>query len=227
MDRGDFYDAIRPHMPGGVLTAQAVQWMAAVLDGLEARDVPRFFASYILATSHHESDHWKTMEEYASGTAYEGRKDLGNTKRGDGRRFKGRGLVQITGRRNYTDWSERLGIDLVGNPALASELAVAVPVLIDGSLLGTFTGKKLADYKTWRNMRRVINGTDRAAHIAKIAGWYDEALAKAGYGENPPVAEPAWPPSEPLPEPPTPPKRQNFLSAIVGLILELFGKDKS
>lgn len=75
------------------------------------------------------------MEEYASGAAYEGRKTLGNTEPGDGRRFKGRGFVQITGRRNYTDWAKRLGIDLVGNPALAARLDHVVTILIDGMML--------------------------------------------------------------------------------------------
>jgi putative chitinase len=48
-----------------------------------------------------ESDYLKAKEEYASGAAYEGRFDLGNTQRGDGRRFKGRGWIQLTGYYNY------------------------------------------------------------------------------------------------------------------------------
>lgn len=54
----------------------------------------------------HESVGLRYMEEIADGSAYEGRADLGNTQPGDGRRFKGRGPIQVTGRHNYTKLSE-------------------------------------------------------------------------------------------------------------------------
>lgn len=49
-----------------------------------------------------ETDGLQTVREYASGQAYENRADLGNTQPGDGRRFRGRGVIQLTGRSNYT-----------------------------------------------------------------------------------------------------------------------------
>jgi putative chitinase len=71
-----------------------------------------------LAQVGHESGGLYYTEELASGKAYEGRKDLGNTQAGDGIRYKGRGIIQITGRANYTALSQELGIDFVNNPTL-------------------------------------------------------------------------------------------------------------
>lgn len=73
----------------------------------------------------HESGGFQYLEELASGQAYEGRADLGNTQPGDGVRFKGRGYIQLTGRANYAAASKDLGLDLIAQPSLAAEPDVA------------------------------------------------------------------------------------------------------
>jgi len=67
-----------------------------------------------------ESGSLHYMEEIASGAAYEGRRDLGNTHPGDGRRFKGRGPIQITGRNNYAAASKGIGHDILNHPTDAA-----------------------------------------------------------------------------------------------------------
>lgn len=90
-------------------------------------DTPARQAAFI-AQIGHESGSLRYVQEIASGDAYEGRRDLGNTQPGDGRRYKGRGLIQITGRTNYAACSKALlGDDqaLIDEPERLCEPALA------------------------------------------------------------------------------------------------------
>ena len=188
-------------------------------------------AAYCLATAHHETGNFKYLREIWGPTAaqkrYEGRADLGNTQKGDGKRFMGRGLVHITGRRNYTDWSKRLGLDLLKNPELAEKPEIAVRILVEGMKLGTFTGKKLSDYITLRKSdfkgaRRIVNGTDKADLIAGYAREYDRLLLGIGYGVEPTI------PTKPetvvvvVEESPAQPKKNGLLAWVIDLIIAIF-----
>lgn len=103
---------------------------------------------------------------------------MGNDQAGDGPRFKGRGFVQLTGRRNYTDWKEKLGIDIVSHPEKVMEPEIAAKILVQGMRKGTFTTVKLNDYigNDFVNARKIINDLDRADQIAAIADEYLKVL---------------------------------------------------
>jgi len=139
--------------------------------------------AYILGTAKHESANFKTMTEYASGQAYEGRADLGNTQRGDGVKYKGAGYVQITGRNNYAKYSKILNKDLINNPALAKDKNTSAFITVHGILNGTFTGAKLGDYvndkkSDFINARRTVNGLDQSQLIANYAQDYLKKIKK-------------------------------------------------
>jgi len=76
---------------------------------------------HFIAQACHETMGLARLEEAATGDAYEGRKDLGNIQPGDGRRFKGRGLFQLTGRANYWSYSGTGHYDLVDHPEMAAD----------------------------------------------------------------------------------------------------------
>ena len=104
----------------------------------------------------HESGELRYFEELADGTAYEGRKDLGNTQPGDGARFKGRGPIQLTGRANYVAAGEALGVDLVSNPKRAAAPEVAFRV---AAWFWNSRGlSALADAGDFLSITRRING---------------------------------------------------------------------
>ncbi len=109
-----------------------------------------------LAQIGHESGQLRYTVELASGKAYENRKDLGNTSEGDGPRYKGRGLIQLTGKRNYSLASLALDADLLGNPDLLSQPAMATRV--SGWFWSNNNLNSLCDKDDFRKLTKRING---------------------------------------------------------------------
>lgn len=133
-------------------------------------DTPRRQAAF-LANIAHESGSLRYVEEIASGDAYEGRKDLGNTEPGDGRRFKGRGLPQITGRDNYRACGDALGLDLIANPEMLEQPLYAARSA--GWFWKTRNLGPIADEDKFGTVCRIWNGgynglDDRLIHWLRI-----------------------------------------------------------
>lgn len=185
-----FFNSYRQHF--GVLNQTQVDGLDRLLDALHAD--PNFLLqqkAYILATiSHETADTFQPITEYGGDKRAErlygfdtrvGHR-LGNIFPGDGALFKGRGYVQLTGRRNYKVMGERLNLDLVSNPSLALDPIVSYRITTVGMLEGIFTGKSLGDYTSPNGLvdyvraRRIINGVDKAKHIARLAKKFEQIL---------------------------------------------------
>jgi putative chitinase len=112
-------DGIRP----GVLARLADSWAPLLRAAMTKYEIatPRRMAHFVAQTAH-ESGRFHYVKELWGPTkaqaGYEGRRDLGNTVTGDGFRFRGRGLIQITGRANYREAADALGLPLLLQPEL-------------------------------------------------------------------------------------------------------------
>jgi len=117
---------------------------------------------------------------------------MGNTRPGDGHRYRGRGFTQLTGRDNYTAASEALGVDLVNNPDLAAdpEVASRIATWYWQSRDGLSEAAKQGDT---REVTRLINGG--ANGLADRQAATDEYLAAARAGEFAVAPSPSAPPS--------------------------------
>jgi hypothetical protein len=117
---------------------------------------PRTLVGALATTRVEVGRNFRPIREIASGQAYEGRRDLGNTQKGDGVKYKGRGFVQITGRANYERYGKMLGLDLINNPDLA-----LMPVNAARILALYFKDRKVnvaCDRADWVRVRRLVNG---------------------------------------------------------------------
>ena len=130
--------------------------------------------AHFIAQIAHETASFLYAEEIASGAAYEGRSDLGNTQPGDGRRFKGRGLIQLTGRANYAAYSMDTGIDYVAKPEL-----VATDPYVGVDVACWYWNKRnisrFADQDDVKAVTKAINGgynglDDRIQYLVRAKG---------------------------------------------------------
>lgn len=112
--------------------------------------------AHFLAQVAHESAGFKTTIEYASGKAYNGRKDLGNVQPNDGVRFKGRGLIQITGRSNYAAMGKALGQDFISDPTEMAHFPWAA--LTAAVYWKTHNINRYADRNDIKAVTKIING---------------------------------------------------------------------
>lgn len=120
---------------------------------------PKRVAAFI-AQIGHESGQFLYVREIWGPTAaqrrYEGREDLGNTVAGDGRKYCGRGLIQITGRANYAKCGKALGLDLIAHPEL---LELPQHAAMSAAWFWEVSGlNELADRDQFQTITRCING---------------------------------------------------------------------
>jgi len=113
---------------------------------------------------------------------YGGRKDLGNTEKGDGYRFRGRGFTQLTGRANYSQASNDLGLDLVNNPDLASspETAAKIATWFHKKNKGLVNASRNGDVT---KARKLVNGGTNG--LADVSGKYNQYLAQTSNNSLP------------------------------------------
>jgi predicted chitinase len=192
LDRQFFFDTVESSLFKGSVIPPQIDGMNAILDYWDANlaTADRRWLAYILATAFHETAY--TMQpvretlaasdsravEILENAFASGRLSWVKTPYWrpdeDGKCWLGRGLVQLTHRRNYETMSAVTGIDLVAAPDCAMQMQPAVMILIEGMLRGSFTGHRLADHlneerEDWVNARRIVNGTDRAEKLADHA----------------------------------------------------------
>ena len=153
-------------------------------------DLPTSIAA--LATARVEvTSGFEPIPEFATGDAYEGRLDLGNTQSGDGRRFKGRGMIQVTGRKNYRTYGRKVAELWGAQPGGALDLEAfpdnALDPDISAAIFAVYFRDRgipaMAARGDWAAVRRAVNGG--------MNGWQDfanyvEALKAVSSGPPPP-----------------------------------------
>jgi len=191
IDRKKFFTNVRKSPFPDKLKQSQVNGLNVILNAWDNSKLTDLrWLAYILATPAIETGMRYEPIIEAGGNAYFTRlydiqgsnptraRSMGNTKPGDGAKYRGRGFVQITWYKNYAKYQpvikKLFDVDILANPDKAMIPEVAAYIMVDGMSKGVFTGKKLSDYfnnKTtdWKKARRIVNGLDKADQIASIA----------------------------------------------------------
>ena len=194
-----FFDTCRSGIMGPTLDAGEVSGAETIITAMAG--TPISWCAYALATAWHETAFtMQPIKEYGGPRYFIKMYDVtgsrpklaranGNVNVGDGAKYFGRGYVQLTWRANYARAGLKLGIDLVNNPDLALKPEHAAAIMRKGMEEGWFTGKSFKSYlpmgeanlAQFIEARRIINGTDKAATIAKYAMQFQAALKAGGW----------------------------------------------
>lgn len=133
--------------------------------------------AHFMAQVAHESGGFRYMEEIWGPTdaqkRYEGRADLGNTVKGDGFLFKGRGPIQITGRSNYNKYGRLIGLWLTDKPTLAAIPAIGLHLACEYWKQNGLNGLSGNDdiVAVTKRINGGVNGLeDRKARLVKMKG---------------------------------------------------------
>lgn len=149
-------DELRQVMPNLPATKRA-DYLPFIQQAMAEFEITSYLReTAFLAQLAHESAELRYMEEIASGAAYEGRANLGNTQPGDGKRYKGRGPIQLTGRANYTKYGQLLGLDLVNDPTIAATKEAGFRIA--GQYWKLNGLNELADQQQFKAITKRING---------------------------------------------------------------------
>ncbi|MEO8239235.1 MAG: glycoside hydrolase family 19 protein [Flavobacterium sp.] len=124
---------------------------------------PLRIAHFLGQLAHESGNFTASVEKISYDNAqkkYQNHKYLGNTKPGDGYRFRGRGLIQLTGRGNYQRYKNYSGIDIINNPSLASNLTTSIDIACWYWVYGSSWGNlnKYADADNITSVTKGING---------------------------------------------------------------------
>lgn len=200
INRDFFFQQVRATLFDGALKQSQRTGLEGILGAWEpalSGEDDRWLA-YMLATTHHETG--RTMQPVRETFASTDDKAIQILDKAfaagklpwvskpywrrddDGKSWLGRGFVQLTHKGNYERMSKELKLDLVSDPNVVMQPAIALSILTKGMIKGSFTGKKLGDYfnpgkSDWINARRIINYIEKAELVASYGKKYYAAIS--------------------------------------------------